>query len=520
MDIASSLFSSRIVLAKSSHYEPVFKVASNSFWDHVWDYTCSWIKQDNYTELNRKTLEALRRQLNKKCGKKRKKKVCDLANVDLDQMISDGSDLTTRDVEKILVSLKDVSVGDMQDAIVDTQEGVGYTNLFEESLREVLLDTKSVEDLDSKNFAKLYNSMQKPLSASRLSLAKIKGPITGKPTKELACYVHDYFLSVKERLQLCELNKKSSEMAFYERLCKAISYKEMKVGTLVQAHNDEFGKAQFYRVAAKVVTGQGHVSFILKGATNDSTLSQIRVFRGSIFRPAGLDTSSSFVTDFEPDIGFSAFKSGEKYEKALDILLPTTNQIEMGHSLGGLIVEYRAAYHPEMKKAILFNAPGVPKTIVDKFNKQREESEEPFELVVVRVSKDVVDKAGPYSLGYQAPDNVNVELLKFKQKRAQCDGGEVANHNQVLFDFDNDCFELHKYDRKVHDKKFNNLTRSNLEKVRHYVGGYFLSPVFSMVKEVTRTIFASRAKVGLEVESFDKGRWHVEHIKPQDLNKY
>jgi hypothetical protein len=536
MDISTNILSRRVVLdqdtkfdttvgstgiecdRKSSIYDSSFSVVENNWLDKLWGEVRSLVQPESFTEENRKTVSYFKRHLLTRVGKSRLQRICRQANVDLDCLEKDGKALTTRDIEKIVVLLKDVTLDDIQDLISSAKEDEDHIRFLPKDVQDALKSANRFEDLPASALVKLYNISGKPF-LDEFNLSRICDPISGKPTVGLACYIHDHFLSVRERLQLCEDNGKRSEMAFLENLTKAISYKDMDVGTLIPAYKDEDGVQQFYRVSAALFTGKGHISYILRGATTDSKLESVRIHRGSVFRSSGFDTMSSFVTDFERDIGREAFESAEPYEALIRQLFPHV-ETEIGHSLGACVIQYRAACHEYIKKVHLFNSPGVPVSIVDKFNALRAGLDDHFELNVIRCSQDIVDKAGEVSLGYKAPDSVDVNLVKFKQIG---NDAKLANHNVIFYDKSEDSknFKYHKYEGENKlNRKFNNLERSNIESVRHYVGGLVLAPLFKIARAMSRSLWSNsriNKSEGFHVENFSDGRWSVRHIQPNEV---
>jgi len=94
-----------------------FSLAEDNWWDKLWGYVCSWMSPEAFTDENRKTIKCFKKYLLDRVGKSRLKRICQSASVDLDKLETNGMPLTTRDVEKIIVLLKDVTVEDIQELI-------------------------------------------------------------------------------------------------------------------------------------------------------------------------------------------------------------------------------------------------------------------------------------------------------------------------------------------------------------------------------------------------------------------
>ncbi len=457
------------------------------------------LSSKSYLEENKKTTSFFKAYLISQIGSKRLARISQKMNLDFDKKIKNKSPLTSRDIIKIRLAIQDVNIADIQDLLdqAKAKEPIEGLNL---ELYKKLQKADTVEDLDQITFDHLYKFLGSFLS-TKVTYKKISEEISGKPTQVLARFVYDYVLSIMERLQLCEDNGQYSRKGFYEKLAKVIANRLMTVGTVIKAYNSLTGKPNYYRVAARLVTAKGCISYVFIPATKDMTdLEKIRVFRGSGLKVADIDTLSYYITDLEKDLGKSAFLSQEKYEEEIQKL--GFVHTEIGYSLGGCIAQYRAAYHPTVNKVYLFNAPGIPKHVLDKFN----ERTDPFKIHVRRTTQDIVDKSGCYHLGYQAPDNVIIHYSRFiKQVKSK-----IHPHSIVFARFKG------KMAVCTGDitKDFNNYERSYVEKTRIILGTFLLAPIFRLIRLVVRAIFSSNAQrmQGLYIEHFKNNKWQYKFI--------
>ena len=503
LEIESSYFiPDRVCLSSTG-----FEVKERSFWDWLSKYMFFWNRDVDYEQENEKALKCFKKMLSDSLGSMRFESICSELDVDFDQMINNHEPLTTNLCERTKVLIEDVTAKDVEDFLNDDRS----LEKLPKHLKKSLFDKKFLKDLTKQEFLEIFKILQKPLS-DVFKLKRIAKKIRGEPSREPAFYLYDQTLSVKERLQLCEGNEDLNKIGFYEKLSKGITYKEMEVGTVVRAYNDDDGNAQFFRVAAKVVTGRGHVSFVLVPATNDTNLEAIRVYRGSVFHIAGLDTFSYYVTNFEKNFGKEGFLSAQIYEKFIKRNFKDL-RVEMGHSLGGCFAEHKAVREMEdFDEIYLFNCPGIPKEEIDRFNKKANETGKRIKLYVIRTTDDFVDKVGEFHLGYKAPKNVDVEFYEFIPKHSNM----IDKHCIAFFDEGKDDFIKNtNFTRDEIDEMFFNLKRSSIvERVRGLFGGYFLSQIFYWMREVSRKLIPSRAEIekGLHIEDFSNNFWSKRHI--------
>jgi hypothetical protein len=281
----------------------------------------------------------------------------------------------------------------------------------------------------------------------------------------------------------------------------------MEVGTLISAPNHPTGRAQFYYVSAKLVTGKGMVSYTLHPASRDTNLEPLRLFRGTSARSSEIDAISTLVTDFEKELGRTAFESGEQYEEILrenGLQAP----VEIGHSLGSTLVQYRLAALDHIRKAYLFCGPGVPMKEVEKFNKKNL----PVQLMIRHSDKDQLSNLGDAHIGFQAPSNSDVDFKKYfapqTKKMTQSSHVAVYGREKVYYGIEGG-FSPDRRDAALY---FKNYRRERL-RVRL---GPIVAQILRGIRSTVRTLFSTRTRVvqGLKIGQFKNGLWQVEHFRP------
>lgn len=392
----SRFLSDRLIFDSSS--EDKFQIA-NGFWDWV-KRIVSWIfSPASYTEENRRTLALFKNYLIDALGPERLQRICCRYSIDLDEMRQKGSPLLSRDVAKIAIGTKCVSVEDIEAFIQRAHVANPPDPRF--------IGRDHFSDLDSETLASAIRALSNPFSAS-WGVAAIDKEITGRPTEWISRFFFDPFLVDRERLQLVEENPTDQFEVFIHNMVARVIKREMDVGALIPAPNHPDGRVQFYYVSAKLVTGKGMVSYILHPATRDTSLEPIRLFRGTSGRNSEIDALSTVITDLEKDLGRSAYESGNAYERILQErhIQPET---EAGHSMGSTVVQLRLANMDHIRTAYLYSGPGIPEEEVEKFNQKNPA----VRLVIRRTENDGWHKFGEVHLGYRAPPNVEVDFLKF-----------------------------------------------------------------------------------------------------------
>lgn len=488
-------FSDRIV-ASSQLGSSQFQVC-NSWASRLFFHTTT------YQEENRRTVEAFKSYLVERLGEHRLRRLCTRVGVDLDEKIRCSEALFSADIAKVVVGAQDVTIQDMEGALLGVQRGESWVSFLPSSLRSELVHERRFLYLSPDLFSRLRSALSTVFS-SQWKVERIQRKITGKATETLANFFHDPFLARRERLQLGEGLPLLGRKAFYEILAKRVIKKEMEVGDLVPAYRNETGSC-FFRVAARLITAEGLISYTLVPATYRMPLSSIRLFRGSSFHPSHLDALSCLVTDLETDFGRSAYESGRVFERHLREVAPVS--VEIGHSLGGTIVQYRASEDPSrLQELFLFNSPGVSREAVERFRVHN-----PCISLIIRESKhDSLQRLGAYLLGYQAPMHVRIDYLKCRMVDRLRDTGP---HSFFISELSNPVIKSN-YTREKLDRKFDHLRKGKWEKIRRIIGPYLLSPLFAAIKAISRAIFGARCETmeGLSRERLTERGYLVQHL--------
>lgn len=441
----------------------------------LWDWCkriVSWIYGlKSYSDENRRTIACFKKYVSDLLGAPRLQRICTKYSLDLDQLERSGSPLVSRDVAKIVIGSQDVTVQD-------------------------------IEDFQQLNCSQLAGKVNKLASILKWEVPEITRPISGSPTEWISSVFHDRFLSDRERMQLCKKHGKDTHLIFVHNLLARVIKREMDVGTMIPAPH-----SQFYYVAAKVITGEGMVSYVLQPATSDTKLEPMRVFRGTAPRSADIDALSTVITDLELDLGKSAYKSGFPYEDVLENRLGKPS-VEAGHSLGSTIVQYRLANMDHIEKAYLFCGPGLPEKEMKKFNqKMTLKGAKPAHLTIRHSARDLVSRTGQFHLGYGS-------FLEI----------DYCKNYPPLKGHGNPHVYVYGKGRVSHgieggfNPKRRDLDFCNKDSGFEWARSIFGPPIalaLRGVRAVSRTIVTSRADLekGVQIGSFHEGRFQVEHFR-------
>jgi hypothetical protein len=462
---------------------------THSFWDWV-KRIVSWIwSPSSYSEENRRTLSCFKHCLIDTLGAERLKRICNRYSLDLDRMERKGSALLSRDVAKIVVGTQDVTVEDINDHIEKNRAQFPGKNTY--------------QDLISQELGEVHGLLSRSLL---WQVPKIVKHVSGRPTEWFSLFRHDRFLADRERLKVCQENRTDSFDTFLHNMTARVIKREMEVGALIPAPNHPVtGQAQFYCNAAKVISGDGMVSYVLQPATGDTNLEAIRLFRGTSVRNCEIDPISSVITDLERDLGRRAYESGIKYEPILRekrLVAP----IEAGHSLGSTIIQYRLANMDHIRKAWLFCGPGLPAVEVEKFNQKNQ----PVEVHIRHSKRDKFSSLGQAHIGYNAPPNVDLHYLRYHgPKKGLRDHPHVAvwGRDRVRHGIEGGFRPVDR-DSGLYYKN------TGLELFRSIMGPS-LACTLRILRYGSRTLFSSRAdeQRGVRVGTIQEGRWKVEHFR-------
>lgn len=507
--------SDRIVIApgKNGHFSP--RIAG-SCWDWL-QRIVSWIyAPESYTDENRRTIQCFR-QMIKPIGDAKLQRICNRYNIDLKEMEESGSPLLSRTIAQISVGIEDVDVVTMDEAI-----GTAKTHpdrlppFFPDDLSLAMRQVSCSEELSAANFARLYDILGNPAKSFPLPpMAEINGSC---PTECLAWLFFDQFLADRERLKLQKENPKVKFEVFAHNFSVRIMRREINAGTLIAAPNHANGTRQFYRVGAKLITGEGMVSYCLVPATQGSDLRPIRFYRGTSTTPAEVDAFSSFITNLGPQIGSTARKSAKPFEAVLRRYLPPM-EIVAGHSLGSTLAQMETVKNPTIRRGYYFSGPGLTDEKIAAFNERMQRDDAaPVSLVINHAERDDLSVFGSKHLGYQAPDKVTITYRHYSalQKIRRTGVHTMMWNNQKYYGIEGG------HSSNELDQFLDHQSRCSLEWIRSSVGPY-VAKVFRVIRDVFRWVFGSRtpALTGLEIGVYAQARdrrvWQKRLVKPHKV---
>lgn len=515
----SRVFSSRFVVEQTN--EGTRFVKKNSPID-LFFRAVSWVyAPSSYKEENRKTISCFEKYLKNCLGEDRLKRICSRYHLDFTRMQAEGTSLVSRDVAKIYVGILDVKIEDIEEFI---QQAKNFPSIQETCPHidwEHLTSANNFRDLNARTFLQVRHFLKKPWIFP-FTLQEMQGRFTGQATERVARYFFDPLLTDWERIQIQKKHPCTTLESFAHSLTAVEIKREMEVGMIVPGPSP-VGDPQLhcYYVAGKLITGEGMVSYMLIPATKDTPLPNIRVFRGTAFRPSEVDTLSSMITDCEPELGKMAFESGEIYEPWIEKRLPPI-EVEAGHSLGSTITQHRVAHHyPRIREAYLFNGPGLTHAKVDAFNAKvgSEPPAKKIKLVIRDTMGDIFLEVGECHLGYQAPEGVEIDYRLYHPPRKPVPG--TGPHYFVWHHEDRElCYGLRGiYSQNEIDQHLHRESLSCRERIRKIVGP-ILAALFRFFRQWVRAYFSTRAieLQGLQLGYISaEGKWTREWIKPDQV---
>lgn len=442
-----------------------------------------------YAEENRRALACFQAQAANRLGGARLARICARYGLDFEKKKTEGSPLYARDVAKIAIGARDVAVEDIE----------------EELGRES--SPRAFGDLNAEELSQIRGRLSAALEAD-CKVPPIAGMLAGCASDWFARIRFDRFVADRERLQLCEpqipgdLLERSMNV-FVDNLAARVIKRDMELGTLVPAPRRADGVMQFYYAAAKLVTGQGMVSYIFLPATSDTHLPPLRCFRGSSFRFGETDSLSTMATDLEKDLGRLAYTSSLPYEPLIQRLFPQVS-VEAGHSLGATLVQYRLANMDHIRLAYLCNGPGVPLSEALRFNaNMRSHPNRQVQLVIHKATRDPIAKTGEIHLGWRAPENVDIEFLKYHSLAC-------AGHPHV-FVWGLEPSAKYGIEGVMRPQLEAECDHRNepLERIRRLFGAW-ISRILLLIRDLFRFLFPQYApRSGLEAGLFENGRFRI-----------
>lgn len=457
-----------------------------------WSKQSKALRHKHNLDRNRESIRQLRNAMVRFFGAGRTARICSHYHLDLDRLEKRGAAIKERHIAKILTGASDIYIQDLEELLEEikdpAREIVRHLDLSDlRRLRNELFSIHSVQDLNPLQLKRLIGillpSQSYPLYTHR--------EILPNPTQLLAYLFHDRLLMDMERL---ELNNEASTLtnfeAYAELLCKSLAYREMEKGTLIPAPTLSGGESGYYYVASAIVTGKGMVAYGLLPVTRSmDNLDPILLFRGSLFIPSGLDAISSYITDLEKELGRSAYRSGKKGLEAFLHMVEGQQVVAMGHSLGGTLAQwFTSEYGDSVKELITFNAPGLPKEIVQKFAKMAFHLKQELAIKVYRVKGDFIHRAGDRHLGQGCGNGrVRIHLTEFYTEQRQ---RKWRPHKSRGLQKGKQGVKSRVVAEALLDLELSNHHRYLIERCRKYVGGYFLYYVLKTMRFLSRSLWS------------------------------
>ncbi len=520
--------SDRILISKTA--PDVFSMRLANSWREWFMRIISWIYSPaSYTEENRKTIRCFQEML-KPIGAERLQRICTRYNIDFAKMEKEGSPLLSRTIAKISVGLQDVTTMDMEEALAKAKEKPPQFPFWApKSLQQVLVDTKTADELCAEDFAALVKALGYPAKSFLLEEScQING---GRPTEFFARFFFSQFLADRERLALQAKNPDITMAEFVDTMAVRHMRREMEVGMLVPAPNHAVtGAKQFYCVIAKLITGEGFVSYVFGPATRDTDLQTIEFFRGTSTNPAEVDMLSALITDMEPSLGDGAWSSSKIYRPLKKKYLPPI-RIVAGHSLGSTLAQRAIVKNSDIREAYLKHGPGIPDQKIEQFNNRMARPEsQPIKLNIQDGEKDDLSVMGNIHLGYNAP--AEKVAIDFSIYSAAHKAGRFSVHTMNWHDqpFCGMAGGHGTAWTTYINNHLNHKSRVSLNWLREAVGPYLVR-IFRLIRDFFRWAVGSRVRelrglqlgvyqqVGVSRKSGPQYKWTVHHIKPQNATK-
>ena len=479
----SRFFSDRLIFDPSSPER--FQIATG-FWNWM-QRIVAWIYSPQlYSEENRRTIQCFRQILLENLGEERLKRISSRYRYDWEEMDRCGKPLLSRDVAKFVIGSKCITVEDINEKIQTAQEDPRFTG--KQSFLE--LDSQTIDEVQ-RDLSSSFDAMW--------HVAEITVRLTGRPSEWLAGLFHDRFLADRERLQVMKSYPTDLFADFMHNMVARVIKREMNVGMLIPAYNHPEGRAQYYYVSARLITGRGMVSYILHPAGIDTDLQPIRLFRGTSPRNGEIDALSTVIADLEKDIGYTAYLSGNIFEP---VIAQTLGQpvVEAGHSLGATIVQHRLVTMDHIQTAYLYCAPGVREEQMERFNQNNRR----VNLIIRVAENDLFHQLGQVHLGYKAPVNVHVDYARYRARGARNFDPHVTIWGREPEDFELDDVEPDQRDQLL-------FNRNRTWEVFRVMVGPIIALILGCIRDFIRLFFDSRIqnKQGLKIGMMEGATWRV-----------
>lgn len=503
------IFGTRLLIEGPGCPKKIKFTIANSPWNWL-VRIISWIwSPEFYSEENRRTINCFQKRFVDVLGPERLKRICTRYSIDLDEMSRKGSPLLSRHLAQILLGIRIVKVEDIDDLIRLSKQGQeSWPQWISAELRTSLRRAANSEELSAATFAEVQRVLASPFGEHRL-ISSIGRNISGRASEFWARIQFNRFLADRESAELCKENGTDDFESWVHNTVARVIKRKPTVGEYIQAPNAPDGSARFYRVAAELVSGEGRVSYIFVPATRDTKLPSIRFERGSAFRTGEDDGISTLITDCETHLGRTAFESSLPYERYLADL--PYDEIA-GHSLGATQAQWELVRNGKIKRAYLFNGPGLPEEQLDAFNKRMEQSSQPLELVVRQSETDIVSSLGDAHLGCKAPKSIQIDYKKFYPPRTH-KGTDIA-HTRVWARARDTYYGMEGGFSKERIDEILYTKDSSPEWLRQTIGPA-IAKAARIFRHILREYIGARElqEIGLKKGTYRDGQYHFEHIR-------
>lgn len=302
---------------------------------------------------------------------------------------------------------------------------VGASCLRREDLQKYVGSSKNLASMSPSQLQQVVHK-HVPVPCNRLRVAPFR--LSGAPSTTSAFFFHDSYL-IDQELQLLfsDVGNLPNYYAYLERLCKAISPRELTVGAVIPAPHPsgQKGALDYYEVYDVITTGDGLVAYALKPLSKASTLEPTIVFRGSPYHLSANDVLETWLNNVQKNIGWLGYQSSRgKLAKLMhdSNFCPANKRVTVtGFSLGGAHAQLFIADHPErVATAVFFNDPAIDEETADMFAAKINDTKKlpgSMKVRIFRTKGDVVHYAGGKHLfcGVHHPQ-VDIRLTQMKPK--------------------------------------------------------------------------------------------------------
>lgn len=419
-----------------------------------------------------------------------------------------------------------------------------------------------IDDIKTASFEKIGEAMQALEEKHHYPKCNLKtSTLAGCPKNIQGIFKHSPTLQAFERHSLYEMIKEcGSYEAALEILTKSWIYRESNVNDLVpMPHPDDPTVITYYKVAQKIITGEGFTAALLVPISENADLKPIFVISGSNFHPGGIDSISTALEDMRRKLGKAAYLSAVKELTEMMKGIEDGSLIVTGHSLGGNLAQWVAANFTEkLSRLVSYNGTGICDEAHKLFAENSKKRTEPLQISYYQTFLDIVHEVGGPLLGFKAhntksekKDTVKESPIKenellheegieeesIKEKPVKHEDAivsltrfKLANPLKTLAHtylcLSNPCGVKLNFDlvgktalskadikkcngtiREIHGSKINsylnNWFRDYIEFNRKLFGGCMIAPVLQLTRCVVRFFFGTRAKKTMPKENVE-----------------